>query len=157
MTFLYRAPKILLEPLNMASVRNSYIQVFGLGIEKAEEMAGLTRGFPFAFQVLGYLYWNQKKKSLDQIMPEYDQYLDEYVYSKIWSEMSERDRRILHEMSVSGDTETKKIRERAGMTSGQFSVYRDRLKRKGVVDTRQYGHLTLILPRFDVFVKNQGI
>jgi len=43
------------------------------------------------------------------------------------------------------------------MKSELFSVYRERLKRKGVVDTREYGKITLALPRFDEFVKVQMI
>ena len=51
----------------------------------------------------------------------------------------------------------KNIRELLGMKAELFSVYRDRLKRKGVVSTEQYGHLTLVLPRFDEFVKTRLI
>ena len=38
-----------------------------------------------------------------------------------------------------------------------FSVYRDRLKRKGVIDTRQYGKIAMALPRFEEYVKNRFI
>ena len=85
-------------------------------------------------------------------MPEYDQYLEEYVYSKIWSEVSSKDQEILTAMSRSEETKVKNIREEIGMTSEQFSVYRDRLKRKGVLDTRTYGEVTFALPRFAEFI-----
>ena len=49
------------------------------------------------------------------------------------------------------------LRERLGMKSELFSVYRERLKRKGVADTREYGKIRLALPRFDEFVKMQII
>ena len=64
----------------------------------------------------------------------YDQCLDEYVYSKIWSELSELDKKISLEISVRGEEKVKEIREKLDMNSGLFSVYRDRLKRKGVID-----------------------
>lgn len=67
--------------------------------------------------------------------------------------MSELDKKIVYEMAVSGETRVKNIRERLQMKSEQFCVYRDRMKRKGVVNCEQYGHLTLALPRFDEFVK----
>ena len=119
-------------------------------------MTLLTKGYPFAFQVLGYLYWeNRDQKSLEDILPEYDQYLEEYVYSKIWSEMSELDKKIVFEMAVSGETKIKSIRERLNLKSEQFSVYRDRLKRKGVIDIKEYGRVSMALPRFDEFVKVQ--
>lgn len=156
LTFLYRAPKMVLEPLNYTAVRKQYMDIFQLNIEAAGEMAGLTKGYPFAFQVLGYLYWEHKdKKALEDILPEYDQYLEEYVYSKIWSEASPKDQEILCVMSQSGETKVKTIRERIGMTSGQFSIYRERLKNKGILDTRTYGEVSFALPRFAEFIQER--
>jgi hypothetical protein len=127
-------------------------------VEDADRMATLTKGYPFAFQVLGYLYWeNRQEKSLEDILPEYDQYLEEYVYGKIWSELSDLDKKIVTEMSVSGETRVKNLRERLDMKSELFSVYRDRLKRKGLVSTEKYAHLSLVLPRFEEFVKSRLI
>lgn len=153
LTFLYRAPKIVLEPLNYTAVRKKYMDIFGLNMEKAEEMTGLTGGYPFAFQVLGYLLWeNMNIKTIQEILPEYDQYLEEYVYGKIWSELSELDRKILVEMAVNREKKVKKIRDGMGLKSEQFAVYRERLKRKGVLDTSKYGEVSFILPRFAEFV-----
>ncbi|MST74225.1 ATP-binding protein [Roseburia sp. MUC/MUC-530-WT-4D] len=154
LTFLYRAPKIMLEPLNYTAIRKNYMDIFKIEITQAEKMTELTKGYPFAFQVLGYLYWEYRAdKKLEEILPEYDQYLDEYVYSKIWSELSMQDKEILTVISVTGETRVKNIRESLSMNSNLFSVYRERLKRKGVVDTREYGRMSLALPRFDEFVK----
>ncbi|MCM1125400.1 MAG: KAP family NTPase [Lachnospiraceae bacterium] len=156
LTFLYGAPKIVLEPLNYTAVRKKYMDIFGLDMEKAEEMTGLTGGYPFAFQVLGYLMWENKDvERIEEILPEYDQYLEEYVYGKIWSELSGLDRKILVEMAVNKETKVKKIRDGAGLKSEQFAVYRDRLKRKGILDTRKYGEVSFILPRFAEFVRMQ--
>ena len=83
LTFLYRAPKLTLEPLNYTAVRKNYMDIFQLDLDTAEKMAVLIKGYPFAFQVLGYLYWENREKDLNEILPEYDQYLDEYVYGKI--------------------------------------------------------------------------
>lgn len=154
LTFLYRAPKIVLEPLNFTAIKKCYLDIFHIDSIQAEEMAALTKGYPFAFQVLGYLCWeNRDKLELEQILPDYDQYLDEYVYSKIWSELSELDKKIIIEMSLSKETKVKNIREKLQMKSELFGVYRERLKRKGLVDTSQYGRMALILPRFDEFAK----
>lgn len=153
LTFLYRAPKIVLEPLNYTAVRKKYMDIFGLNMEKAEKMTGLTGGYPFAFQVLGYLLWENKNiKTIEEILPEYDQYLEEYVYGKIWSELSELDRKILVEMAVNREKKVKRIRDGMGLKSEQFAVYRERLKRKGVLDTSKYGEVSFILPRFAEFV-----
>lgn len=156
LTFLYRAPKLILEPLNYTAVRKSYMDIFQIDLETAETMTALTKGYPFAYQVLGYLYWNHRDtQSLEEILPEYDQYLEEYVYSKIWSELSELDKKILAEVATSGECRIKNIREQLDMKSELFSVYRERLKRKGVIDTREYGKIYMALPRFAEFVKMQ--
>ena len=60
LTFLYRAPKIQLKPLNNGAIVNKYKTIFNLSQEQAAEMAELTKGYPFAFQVLGYLTWNNE-------------------------------------------------------------------------------------------------
>ena len=154
LTFLYRAPKLLLEPLNYTAVRNHYMKIFNIDTESASKMTSLTKGYPFAFQVLGYLYWeNRSTKNIDEILPEYDQYLEEYVYSKIWSELSEQDQRILLSISPDEGLKVKELRTRLQMSSDLFSVYRDRLRRKGVIDTHEYGKVSFSLPRFSNFVE----
>ena len=154
LTFLYRAPKIYLKGLNLGAVGRKYKSIFSLNDEQAREMANLTKGYPFAFQVLGYLYWeNRETKTLEEILPEYDQYLEEYVYSKIWSEMSDKDKEIMQKLAESGDIKVKDLREQLEMSSEQFSVYRERLKRKGVIDTRKYGKISMALPRFEEFIQ----
>lgn len=155
LTFLYRAPKIILEPLSVRAIQNQYKDVFNLSPEDAGTMAALTKGYPFAFQVLGYLYWEHREtQTLEDILPEFDQYLEEYVYSKIWSELSDQDKVILKEMALSGEERVKYLREKLEMSSEKFSVYRDRLKRKGVISVEKYGYVSLLLPRFEEFVKS---
>lgn len=151
LTFLYRAPKIFPEPLNLSSISLQYRKVFDISDDEAREMAALTKGYSYAFQVLGYIRWEEKTKSLEGLMPMYDQYLDEYVYRKIWSELSANDKRVIYAISETGDSRVTKIREHLGMSTSEFSVYRDRIKRKGLINTADYGRITLVLPRFDVF------
>ena len=56
-------------------------------------------------------------------------------------------------MATSRKTDVTLIREALGMSTSKFSVYRDRLKRKGIVNASQYGSLFLALPRFEDFIK----
>ena len=115
-------------------------------------MALLTKGYPFAFQVLGYIRWENKGKTVDELLPEYDQYLAEYIYDKIWHELSDTDRRVVLAMSGSEDyMKIQTLREALGMSSSLFSTYREKLIRKGLVDVSKYGYIGLILPRFREF------
>jgi hypothetical protein len=156
LTFLYRAPKLLLEPLNYTAVQAQYMDIFQIDEAAAEEMTSLTKGYPFAFQVLGYLRWKNKSE-LDVLLPEYDQYLDEYSYDKIWSELSEGDKELLYAIAVKGGkVKTHELIECTELKSNYISVYRDRLKKRGILDTSNYGYMSFLLPRFDVFVNSKG-
>ncbi|MBO6114944.1 MAG: ATP-binding protein [Lachnospiraceae bacterium] len=155
LTFLYRAPKVMLEPLNINAIAKMYNQTLGISFEKSMKMAGLTKGYPFAFQVLGYLCWNSENKDdLNEILPKFDQYLEEYVYEKIWSELSETDRRVVGELSQKGEVKIKEIRDELNMNSGEMSVYKSRLLRKGIISSTKYGYISLSLPRFAEIVQN---
>jgi hypothetical protein len=158
LTFLYRAPKIVLNPLNIGAIIRNYEEAFEIDREEASKMANATLGYPFAFQVLGYLKWVNKTKSLEEIMPDYDQYLDEYVYDKIYNELSGREKEVL---SVIADEDphpvkVKDIREKLDMSSSLFSTYRDKIEKKGLIDTSHYGYIRFILPRFARYILERG-
>ncbi len=117
-------------------------------------MAKLTMGYPFAYQVLGYLRFKKGKiKNLDELLPEYDQYLEEYVYEKLWSELSDRDQEVMSTLATEGKMKTKELREKLDISSGEMSTYRTRLARKGIVDVSKYGTISIALPRFAEIVQ----
>jgi hypothetical protein len=155
LTFLYRAPKIDLKSLNLNAIARKYESLFAIPGDEAMRMARYTNGYPFAFQVLGYLRWKNKSE-LDELLPEYDQYLDEYSYDKIWSELSEGDKELLYAIAVKGGkVKTRELVEATELKSNYISVYRDRLKKRGILDTSNYGYMSFLLPRFDVFVNSK--
>lgn len=151
LTFLYRAPKMELQPLNIGMIASKYREIFQLDEDEALQMAKETKGYPFAFQVLGYLCWRNEAE-WTEVLPEYSQYLEEYVYEKLWSELSSNDRKVLIAMTEADDQKVGSIRAKAGKSSSSFGVYRDRLIKKGIVVATEYGHLDFALPRFREFV-----
>ena len=52
LTFLYRAPKIILEPLNYTAIKSHYMRIFDINDEMADKMTLLTRGFHLRFRCL---------------------------------------------------------------------------------------------------------
>lgn len=155
LTFLYRAPKIPLKPLNRRAIIIKYQSIFCLSAEQAEEMAELTRGYPFAFQVLGYLTWNHNGE-YRQVLDAYEQYLGEFIYDKLWSELSEKDRLVAKGIAAVKSGRIKEIRERLGMESNEFNPYRRRLIRKGIVTGENRGYVYFTLPLFDRYVEENG-
>ena len=154
LTFLYRAPKVYLEPLNSFSIAQSYKNILHIDDTDAKKMAKLTNGYAYAYQVLGYLYWEniieeKKYTQIDDLINDYERTLSEYVYEKIWFELPETEKKIITLLIKNGEMKNKDIRSSINLSDSQMSVYRDRLKRKGLIDVSRFGYLSLNLPRFD--------
>ena len=154
LTFLYRAPKLRLEPLSIAAVSFEYQKVFGTANSAAKRLAELTCGYPYAFQLLGYLYWKSLNGGQENYMEEYKVKLAENSYEKIWSECSRNDKSILRAMADSDEVEVKvqDIRDSLKMTSNTFTTYRVRLMRKGLIKATSHGYIAFALPMFSEFV-----
>ena len=119
--------------------------------EQAAKMAEFTKGYPFAFQVLGYLTWNHEG-DYEAVIDEYEQYLSEFVYDKIWSELSQKDRIVARGIAEVDGGKIKDIRERLGMETNEFNPYRKRLIKKGILSGEMRGYVYFTLPLFDEYV-----
>ena len=151
LTFLYRAPKFEMQPLNSKLVAKEYKKVFDITETQASEMADLVKGYPYAYQVLGYLCY-KKQKPYEEVIDEFDAYLSEYVYDKIWSELSGEDRKAITAIAESETGKVEEVRNILKWNPGQFSVYRDRLMKKGLITSPMYGRVELTLPRFAEYI-----
>lgn len=134
---------------------NEFMHVFAgsfqIEREQAAPMAELTKGYPFAFQVLGYLTWNNRG-NYREVLEEYEQYLSEFVYDKIWSELSRKDRVVARGIAETDSGKIKDIRERLGMETNQFNPYRKRLIKKGILSGEMRGYVYFTLPLFEDYV-----
>ena len=155
LTFLFRAPRIALEPLNIGMMADSYERIFHIEKNQAIRMARDTRGYACAFQVLGYFTWLYPDHPIE-VSAHYKDYLYEFVYDKVWAELSVKDRRILTAMNRTPGGKIKDIRARLNMDTNQFNPYRMRLIRKGIVDGNNYGELHFCLPLFEEYIEVFG-
>ncbi|HBM47337.1 ATP-binding protein [Clostridium sp. OF09-36] len=150
LTFLLRAPKIILGPLGINQIKNEYQNIFQIDDEKARQLANITMGYAFAFQALGMLYWEyHDEKPLDWILKELDGLLEDFVYRKIWSSLSPLEKQIVSAMPEQGTKiKVKELCDKLEMKGTTFSKYRERLINKGVCIAPEYGYVALALPRF---------
>ncbi len=159
LTFLYRAPKIDLTPLDMPSIARSYQKSLGVSEKRSLQLAKLTQGYSFAFQALGFLYWNARPvNNIEDILPDYDAMLSNASYSKMWQEMSAGDHALCR--AIAGCASSKVADIRMAMDDpdpNRFNQRRIRLKNQGLIDTSERGKICFSLPRFREFVKNQEI
>ncbi len=154
MTFLIRAPKIFLTPLSLQAMTVSYESTLNMTFDEALKCAKMTKGYAFAFQLLGYLLFDESKKELDRrLLSSFDQYLEEYVYAKIWSSLTNVERNIVKVFNTNNSVPVSSILERTGMKKEYFSRYRDRLIKKGILVSLERGKLSFALPRFHEFIE----
>lgn len=153
LTFLLRTPKIKLEPLSLAQITKTYQNVFKTDIDMAKKLAKLTKGYAFAFQALGLLYFDYKDSlSLEKIILKFDDLLDDFVYRKIWEGLSEQDKNVILAITDS-KTAVNEICKKLNMTSSTFSKYRQRLLDRGIIQAPQHGYVEIVLPRFAELTK----
>lgn len=153
LTFLYRAPKVELNPLDKELIKEEYSFIFkNESSETIEALASLTKGYAFAYQVVGYLFF--KYKDISKIYNELDQYLSIYVYDKIWSNLPKNERIFLKCFKNESIT-TKEILEEVPYNENSIYVYRDRLIKRGLIASTSLGTISLILPRLENFISKQ--
>ncbi len=151
-SFLLRAEKVNIGPLSLIGMRNQYMQTFQCSEKEALKMAVFTKGYSYAFQALGYIMWD-KDCSLEEAIPAFDEKMAGYCYEKVWDDLSEKEKEIISLLAEKGEMKTRDIIAKTGSTDKVFSVQRDRLVKKGIIDGSDHGILRLALPRFEEFVK----
>lgn len=153
LTFLYRAPKILMGPLAINAIALSYKKRLGANGETSLALAKMTKGYAYAYQVLGYLMFKQQKTTADDdLLCLFDQYLSDYVYDKVFAGISNKEQKILKAFGTNEPVKAKDICDRAKLSKGYFSVYRKRLLNEGILSAPSYGYLEFALPRFNEFL-----
>jgi len=153
LTFLLRTPKITTGPLSILQITRQYRDIFDMDETNAAELAKLTKGYAFAFQALGVSFWNNRSKGMDKILYEFDMLLDDFVYKKIWSALTKKEKEILQQIKEE-QVKTGDICKNISMSNSTFSRYRDDLIKKGIIQSSEYGYVSMALPRFYEVVKN---
>lgn len=157
LTFFRRATTIKTEPLNVVRMSEMYKSKLGVENATAREMAKITKGYAYAFQKLGALYFKKKaEEDLDDIIPELKAELFAYSYEKVWEELTEADRYLASCLIEKGEYKREEVLELMGRRAGNYSVYRDRLLKRGILVSRQ-AYISLALPFFADYVKEYCI
>ena len=156
MTFLYRTPQYEMEPLNLTLIADRYSKLFGIEREKAMDMAIITKGYPFAYQAMGKYIWEEPKHEVtDIVLAKFDEALSHYVYKKMWSELSEKDKWFMSFIVKKDVMPVSELLELTKQKKNEFSQYRERLRDEGLIDVSDRGLIKLTLPRFDAFVERE--
>ena len=148
LTFLLRTPKVNMEPLSIPQITKQYKSIFNLETQDANQMAIITKGYAFAFQALGMLYYEYSDSlSFEEILSKLDDLLDDFVYKKIWEGLSDKDREIVKCIGPKAKS-VSSICGSLGISNTSFPRYKERLLKKGIITIVSRGTVELALPRF---------
>lgn len=155
LTFLYRAPKIYLSSLEASDIFKSYRANFkDASDEEIKRLTILTKGYSYAFQLLGYLYtkYGQINKEL---LEEYDETLKIYCYEKIYENIPTAERDILKTIPIEGTCSSRFMVDHSSYKINEISVYKSRLINRGILKN-QKGVFEIILPRFSNYLSEKS-
>jgi energy-coupling factor transporter ATP-binding protein EcfA2 len=153
LTFFRRAVTVKTEPLNFVRMAEMYRRLLSIDSDTGREMAKITKGYAYAFQELGSLYFKKKEKiSLFDLIPELKSELFAYSYEKIWEELTSEDRFLIKLLTEKNEYKREEVLSLMGQKAGNYSMYRDRLLKRGILESRQ-AYISFALPFFADYVK----
>ncbi len=152
-SFLARSPKIVLNPLNLVSISQMYQKELKATPKAANELALLTKGYAFAYQIIGKICFERKKNVIDdELLLSLDNYLFTNGYNVIWKGMTEIEKKICLALAKTEQNSIRDIIKKTSMKISNFNNYRSRMIYKGYLEAKAYGTLEFALPRFKEFV-----
>lgn len=170
LNILLQSNRIELSALKSSSIINAFQENFEKGQRQisspiATQLTSLTKGYAYAFQLLGYLIWQQTEpndiideKIIQQVKPEYQRQLNNNVYSLIYRSLSAKDREFIKAMAniSSGQIKLADIAKQTQHASNYWSMYRKRLIDQQIIKNVTYGYVSFNLPLFQEFIKEQA-
>lgn len=157
LTFLLRSDKIMVSPLQKLDIYNTYLKVFHCDSSVATKLTNMTKGYSYAFQLLGYLLFEHMNGKIPQlndiqdIMADYKNTLYNNAYQKIFSEISNTDKEYLY--AVMGNHKLSEIAHIMGKSNVFVAQYRRRAIERNLVIPTKMGFVEFVLPFFSDYLK----
>ena len=156
LSFFKRADYKETKELCKYDIVGMYQKLLDIDMAEAKKIQEITKGYAYAYQVLGSLYHGKKSnESLEDLMPEFERIMFKDSYDLIWKTLSDGEKEVIRCICRSENGKTDKIKAQMQNPS-TYPVYRERLLNKHLVDGDRRGYLTIKLPHFDVFVEIWG-
>lgn len=142
----------MLSPLSLYLVAASYQSIFKISEDESLALAKITKGYAFGYQALGDILYRSHKAKIDkEVLREFDNKLAEWSYEMIWSELSDREKQILTLIAKKKGSNQSLMKE-LNISKGNLAIYKKQLANEGLIDVKQRGVSSFMLPRFDNFI-----
>lgn len=156
LTFFKRADSIEIKELNKFDITYMYEKLLGVDSEEAKRIETISKGYAYAYQVLGSLYFAKAdNETLEDLIPDFERIMFKDSYDLIWKSLTECEKEVVRLIYKTKDGKAEEIKKLMKNPS-VYPVYRDRLINKHLVDGGRRGYLKIKLPRFDKFIEMWG-
>ncbi|WP_297084317.1 ATP-binding protein [uncultured Demequina sp.] len=167
-TFLRRSREVQFQRLSAPTTAQVLTDTAAIG-GRTFEPAGLTllvsisQGYPYLVQLAGDYAWrnNPEAPTITEADAESAharavQAIESRVISRVYSDLSEKDREFLHAMAQDDDrSKIADIVVRMGQSDQYVQVYKNRLIKTGYVQSAGHGYVEFSLPYLGAYVRRQ--
>ncbi|MCR5226110.1 MAG: hypothetical protein K6E27_02705 [Eubacterium sp.] len=156
LTFFKRADSKEIKTLNKFDIKYMYEKLLEIDSDEAKRIEEMSQGYAYAYQVLGSLYFGKDKdETLDDLIPDFERIMFKDSYELIWKSLTNAEKDIVRNIFKSKTGKAEDIKKLMKNPT-TYSVYRDRLINKHIVDADTRGYLKIKLPRFDRYIEIWG-
>ncbi|MCI1466443.1 MAG: ATP-binding protein [Lactobacillus sp.] len=157
LTFLLRSDKIEMTPLEKLDIFQTYQDVFHCSSQVAAAMFRMTKGYSYAFQLLGYILYEQMQgktpaiTDLQELEDKYQAHLFNNAYQKIFQDMSAVDQQYFY--AICGHHDLGEIAQIMGKSNVYVAQYRRRALERHLIKPAAYGYVEFTLPYFEDYLQ----
>lgn len=159
LTFLVRADRFHVKKLLPLSVAQTYMSVFDISSNQAEKLAKLSKGYAYAFQLIGDLMYENLdqgvdfERALEETKLAFKDILFNQAYDVISHELTDIDFEFLYAMTQ--DNSIGAIIKRMNKSKQYVNAYRAKLVKYDIIRPIVRGKLGFTLPLFKEFIQEK--
>lgn len=151
LSFFVRNESIKMKPLDVHSIVQKYRKLLGITREDAIRLAQFTKGYAYAYQVLGEICF---KRAVSVIDGEVEEDFDDVIgaqYDLIWQTLTDAEQELVRIIANTDSSLVSEIKSKMARESG-FTSLRDRLIKKHILISESRGTVEIPLPRFKEYI-----
>lgn len=153
LSFFVRNEAVTMKPLDVHSISRKYRQLLEVSQTDAIELAKFTKGYAYAYQVLGEICFKLNKSVIDEeVEVEFDEKIGSQ-YDLLWDNMTDAEQELVRIIVNTESGDVSEIKSKMKKESGYTSL-RDRLIKKHMLLAQGRGIITVPLPRYREYVNN---
>lgn len=151
LSFFVRGDKIEIQHLSIPQIAYKYKELLQVSMDKAQELARFTKGYAYAYQVLGELMYKKPSQEFSSLLEEFDSIIADQ-YEIIWSSLTEAEKALTKVIVNSRTGKADDIKKQMENASS-YAVLRSRLIKKHIVSVTNRTVMTIDLPRIKEYLE----